>query len=826
MDRALSVAALLDPTHQVVPFHGREPDLHALAVWRDSPPPLASLLVHAPAGAGKTRLLRHFQEQWDDEVNGRLLLIDDADRLTWQDIFLQLQDTLRHGPARTRVLLAARTTGWWWSSTRQRIADFDHEVTDLALEPTLADRAESFTLACQHFAKQRGVTAPDEPPPNIARETVLDLHMAALTAVHGDPCDVNRTQLIRQLLNRDDGPKKGRIAEDYLAVSTPDTPDPDLLARATLRWPHLATKLDELIDANPKIALDMAPDSLRIAAETGSYVTIDHLARQVFRDERFATDAIPATLTRRLIDRARDTLERAEMYGTLSARTALCGLREESVEASEQEVECYRELVREDRENRPLLADALGDLGLRLIGVHRTDDVLKVSEEAILLWHEIAIDDPETTPQLASALEQISYRYHALGQDDAAMDAISRATLLYQELAKMHPALFRVDFARVAGAVARRFHTQGEKQQAADSMQLSIANWRVLAQEDPRYEPELARNLAMAGGMLVDLRRAEAASDTLKEAVQLFRRLAVVNPETFGSELADALMRHSQALRELAEDPDAKLTAQEAVMLWREIGDKKGIGTALLNVVRVAHDFDVELLAAEEAVQVWRELAAENTVWHQVDLAIALATLTEQQLIQEQDERARENAGEVLDIGRRLPSQLIDFFGAKLALGLQPMARALSESEHHDLALAVSEFMVDVWRALMPKTPSSPGAYIAAVQQHACKLRGADRNDEARDTAHTAVVLWHMTGMDLDRQLGYADALTIYGRLCAETKHELDKALQLTHNAVKIMREVGDALKLEFALETVEAIIDAFDDRLEAERAEKALSWS
>ena len=282
----------------------------------------------------------------------------------------------------------------------------------------------------------------------------------------------------------------------------------------------------------------MACDSLRIAAEIGSYVTIDHLARQVFRDERFATDAIPATLTRRLVDRAQDTLERAEMYGMLSARTALCGLREESVEASREEVECYRELVRQDREDRPLLADALGDLGLRLIGVHRTDEVLKVSEEAILLWHEIAVDDPETTPQLASALEQISYRYHALGQAEAAMHAISRSTLLYQELAKVHPALFRADFARVAGAVARRFHAQGERQQAAESMQLSIANWRVLAQDDPRYEPELARNLAMAGGMLVDLRRAEAASDTLKEAVELFRRLAVVNPETFGSELA------------------------------------------------------------------------------------------------------------------------------------------------------------------------------------------------------------------------------------------------------------------------------------------------
>ncbi|KOV82142.1 ATP-binding protein [Nocardia sp. NRRL S-836] len=806
MDRALSVAALLDPAHQVVPFHGREPELDALTAWRDSPAPQASLLVHAPAGAGKTRLLQRFAEQWDDDAHGRLLVVDDADRRTWQEVFEQLQDTLRHGPERTRVLLAGRITGWWWSSTRQRIADFDHEVTDLALPPTVADRAESFTLACQHFAKQLNVTAPDEPPPNIADETTLDLHMAALTAVHGDPCDVNRTQLVRQLLRRDDGPRTGRVAEDYLAVATPESPDPDLLARAALRWPVLRPRLDRLIADDPAIVRDMARDSLRITAEIGSQATAEHLARQIFRDERFATDAIPSILTRRLVEHAQDTLERAEMYGMLSARTMVCGLRHESVEASLQEVECYRELVRQDRENRPLLADALGDLGLRLINARRRDEVLRVSEEAIQLWREIAEDDRETLPQLASALEQISYRYQALNQDEAAMTALSRATLLYQDLAKSHPALFRADYARVAAAMARRFHAEGEKQHAADSMQLAIANWRVLAQEDPRFEPELARNLAMAGVMLIDLRRAEAASETLQEAVDLFRRLAIVNPETFRGELADVLTRHSQALRDLG-DPDARLVAEEAVMLWRETGDRKGLGAALLNVAQVAND----LRAAEEAVAVHRELAGRDLVWNQVDLVLALAVLTEQLLRADRHEPALAHADECLDLCRRLPSQLLDFFGAKLAPGLHPVVRALSESDHHVRALQVSEFALGVWRVLLPRT--GPGAYLAAVQQHACKLRAAQREEEARNTAHTAIVLWHLVGRDLDHEAGYADALTIYSMLCVETRHEVEKALQLAHRAVRIAREVGDEVKLEFALDTVAA-------------AESSLSWS
>ncbi|USX48693.1 ATP-binding protein [Lentzea sp. HUAS12] len=801
MDRALSVAALLDPTRQVVPFHGRESELRSLALWRDSPVPQASLLLHGPAGAGKTRLLQHFRdEHWADEEHGRLLVVDDADRLPWQDVFRQLQDTLRHGPARTRVLLAARTTGWWWSSTRQRIADFDHEVTAVELAPTLDGREESFTLACQHFAKHLDVTAPDEPPPNIAQETVLDLHVAALTVVHGDPCDVNRTQLLRQLLQRDDGPATGRLAEDHLAVATPATPDPDLLARAAQRWPALRPRLDELITGDPGVVHVMAPDSLRIAAEIGSCATVEAIARKIFRDERFATDALPSILTRRLAERAEDVLDRAEMYGMLSARTMVCGLRQESVEASQAEVACYRELVARDRENRPLLADALGDLGLRLINAHRNDEVLAVSEEAIDLWREIAEDDPETVPQLASALEQISYRYQALGRDEDAMTAISRATLLFQELAKNHPALFRADFARVAAAMARRFHVEGNRQHAADSMQLAIANWRVLAQEDPRFEPELARNLVAAGTMLTDLGRAEAASETLKEAVDLFRRLAVANPGTFGKELAEALTHRSKALLELADDVDAALTAREAVMLWRETGDLKGLAAALLNVAQVVGDVG----AAEEAVRVYRDLVAQDLVWNQAGLVIALATLVRQQLLHGQDGEALTTADECLDLCRRLPSQLVEFFGANLAPPLQNTARALSDSDHHVRALGMSEFTVGVCEAIRSRT--APTVYLDALQRHVCRLRAAERKEEARDTAHTAVVLWHLAGVELDRHVDYADALTIYGKLCAETRFETGKALRLTHRAVDILREVGEPVKLQFALATAEEL--------------------
>jgi hypothetical protein len=61
-----------------------------------------------------------------------------------------------------------------------------------------------------------------------------------------------------------------------------------------------------------------------------------------------------------------------------------------------------------------------------------------------------------------------------------------------------------------------------------------------------------------------------------------------------------------------------------------------------------------------------------------------------------------------------------------------------------------------------------------------------------------------MAGLDLDVQVDFADALTIYGRLCAETGYGTEKALRLTRRAVEILRGAGEPVKLQFALETVE----------------------
>lgn len=815
-----------------MPFHGRTAELAELAGWRNDPAPLAALLVHGPAGCGKTRLVTKVEADWDDEK--RLVVIDDADRWAWPDLFAKLQESMRSGPQ--RVLLTSRTTGWWWSSTRQRVADLDYVMGDLELSPSLDNRKRSFTLACRAFARALNAGHVGEEPPAIADETVHDLHMAALTAVHGDPTDVNRTQLVRQLKARDTGTPADKLAEDYLAVAPPDDPDPDLLVRAATRWPQLLPKVDELFTGKgAELADQVDISTLRTLAATAGLPPLEQVARRVFPDERFALDALPAMITKRLVDNnlrhSEDWLEQAEMWGNLSARTALAGLREEAADASQREVDAYRELAAQDPENRPLLADAMGDLGLRLIALGRTDEVIKVSEEAIELWKQIATDDPETMPQLASALEQISYRYSALGKREEAMDAISRSAVMFQELAQLYPALFRVDFARVAGALARRLYLVGRRDEAADAMHWSLVNWREIARDDPRYEPELARNLAACGGMIADFGRPERAAEAVEESIVVFRRLTAANPE-FTRELADALLRHSQLLDGLGRYDEAPFAAQESVVLWRKLAvdaaGRAGLAAALLNLVDVAGDRAVERAAAAESVELYRELARTNPVHHQVNLARALAAHSEQLVVT--GKAVDEHVREMLDLCARLPLQLVMAFGADLAMSLHSLGRALSQLDHHDLSIAVIEQVVDIWRTTAPRNQSGPLAYILALQQLSLNLRAAERFDESRNTAHLAVVLWHMAlpQSELDTHAAYADTLAVYGRLCAETKHDLDNALVLAHRAVLITRDIGgEPDKLELALAAVDAVIDAFDDRHAAQkRLEELVSSS
>ncbi|MFE2751220.1 tetratricopeptide repeat protein [Actinosynnema sp. NPDC059335] len=829
MDRTPSPGELLDPRRAVVPFHGRVEELAALTRWRDGDGVLSVLLLHGPAGVGKTRLAVHFA------AGSTVRVVDDADLIPWHD----LRYLISAATDRTRILLVARDAGWWWSAVRQRAADFGCPCAELAVEARPDEHGPSFAAACAHFADVLGLPCPTVMPPDVP--TLHDLHLAALAAVHGASAD-DPVGLVRRLIAVDPNPPtRGRLAEDVLAVTLLDeritpsrTPEAlETLLRAADRWPHVRRRAEELFTAEPDLARTATCATLRALVESPTAAAA--VARHVFDDPRFHGDPLPALLTRTLLDHRAATAgkpELAELHGVLAARAALAGLHEEALAAARQEVARYRELAEEDPvEHRPALVDAVADLALRHVAVGRPEDALATSEEAVALCRVAAAEDEDCVPHLAGALDRLGQRYAAVGRRDEALTAVGEAAARYRDLAAAHPALFRVDLAKVTHHHAVRLFDAGRPDEAARVTRLALARWREVAEADPRYEAEFARTLAALADLLSGQGRRDEAVPVVEESIGVLRRLARANPRDFEPELAGALGGLSALLGALERDADAVRAAEEAVLVRRRIardGDPHAVGhlaVALGDQVEVLRGPE-RLTAAEEAVELLRPLAVRHPVDHQVPYAVARSRLARLLLAAGREDEARRLVDEVLAVAPRLPHRPPVAHAATLASALRDLADSLAAHDHGHLALRAAEQVVGIRRDLLGRSRSAPVAYAVALHRTAVLLH--DRSDpEASGRARLAVLVWHLTHTadELAAEPRYADTLSLYARVCAESGRHVERALSLAHRAMVVLRNSHATPDVFMrAEEAVDAVVRAHADPEAARARMRAMS--
>jgi len=148
--RALSQPSrLLLARHRVVPFTGRDRTLDELAAWMAGDVPVAALLVHGAGGQGKTRLAGEVTTQcaaagwavWQVAhtptpvagiapvsrvpllAGAVLAVVDYADRWPLSALLAlltQLRDLHTRAGTRVRVLMLARSDGYWWPALADR----------------------------------------------------------------------------------------------------------------------------------------------------------------------------------------------------------------------------------------------------------------------------------------------------------------------------------------------------------------------------------------------------------------------------------------------------------------------------------------------------------------------------------------------------------------------------------------------------------------------------------------------------------------------------------------------------------------------------------
>jgi tetratricopeptide (TPR) repeat protein len=206
-ERRLPPSELLAARYRILGFIGRESELAGLGAWRDDPrQPRSVHLVHAPGGAGKSRLATHFAEHtpanWTVLIAERgnagqthvgearegpaLLLLDYAERWTHDNLEDLLCADLKPPTGKLRVLLLARTAGPWWQALRHALGKAGYAVSDKELAPlgdSPAQRQVVFDSAVRRFAPVFDVADPGlVTAPGELAEDALSLQMAALVA--------------------------------------------------------------------------------------------------------------------------------------------------------------------------------------------------------------------------------------------------------------------------------------------------------------------------------------------------------------------------------------------------------------------------------------------------------------------------------------------------------------------------------------------------------------------------------------------------------------------------------------------------------------------
>ncbi|MFC6092055.1 AAA family ATPase [Saccharothrix lopnurensis] len=857
----LSPGELLDPRYEVVPFRGRAAELRELDRWVDGGGS-SVLLLHGPAGVGKTRLARRLA------AGAPVRVVDDADLLPWRE----LHDLLREPD--THVLLLARTAGWWWSAARQRAADLGRTGAELALGPCPEQHAASFADACDRFADALDLprptapaapdpAAPDPAAPDPAVATYHDLHLSALAVVHGVR-DPDRADLVRWLVSVDPAATdRGRLAEDVLAVALLDeriepecTPETlEALLRAADRWPHVPRRAERLFAARPDLARTATAATLRAVA--GLPAAAAAVARDVFDDARFHGDPLPAVLTRALLrdrdrdrhddrDRHRDNdpdrhphrdraggagkSELAELHGVLSARAALAALREEALEATSLEVGLYRELTAADPvEHRSALADALGDLGLKLVAVGRDAEAVTAAEEAVELCRLAAAEDVDYAPRLVGALDQLSLRYAAVGRRDEALAAVAEAAVRCRDLAGHQHALFGLDLAKVTHHHAARLFDAGRREEAARTARLAVARWRSVAAGDPRFEADLARALLSVAALLTSCGLPEEAVAAVEESVAVLRRLARANPRDFEPELAGALGELAAAHRD--RPVEAAAAADEVVLVRRRLargGDPDAVArlaAALVARVDVAADGGAGVLERRSVAEAAVVLLRPSAVRHPAAVTAARAKVVGLLLAAGREREARRLAEEVLVAAGDLPHHVLVAQGPEPARALRALADELPETD--ELAARLVERAAATWRDLLGRHRAAATAFPEAVHR-AAVLRRAQDHPGAADHARWAVLAWQLTGApdELAAEARYADALLFRVRLCVEGNTDLDRALLLAHRAVEVLRAAGAPAEVcRGATAAVDDVLRAHADPEVARARPRASSW-
>ncbi|WP_050777811.1 tetratricopeptide repeat protein [Micromonospora sp. ATCC 39149] len=813
---------LLLARHQIVPFTGRERTLDVLAAWVGGDAPVAVLLVHGAGGQGKTRLAAQVTVQcaaagwavWQVthlpvpvvgaagvvsqvELPGGAVLavVDYADR--WPAsallaLLTQLRDLHARAGTRVRVLMLARSDGYWWPALADRAdGDLGVEVDQLALAPLAADSGDDrpglFTTAAARFASALGLQQPAGgwPVPELTADgfgQVLAVHMTALAAVdaawHGEAPPTGPGSVSAYLLRREQAYWQHLHTRAEAPIGCPPEVMHRVVVAATLTGaqprPAARQALERAGFADTGAAADRIIDD-----HTTCYPPAD--TRTVFEPlhpDRLGEDLIAMStpghghpgITRLERDWTSELITGLLTGGPRPpawAAAAVTVLVETGHRWPHLATGVLYPLIRE----HPQVAIAVGGSVLtRLAGIPGIDPTILEALEPLLPANRhtdldiaaAAITSTLTRHRLVHTTDPAEQaRLHAThawrlanaGLREQALTPAEEATGIYRRLAEANPDAYLPNLAASLNNLGIRLSELGRRQEALGPSQEAAGLYRRLVEVNPdAYLPDLAMSLNNLGIRLSELGRRQEALAPAEEAVTIRRRLVEVNPDAYLPDLAMSLNNLGTVLSELGRRQEALGPSQEAAGLYRRLVEVNpdaylpdlamslnNLGIRLFGLGRRQE----ALAPAEEAVTIRRRLVEVNPDAYLPDLAMSLNNLG---TVLSELGRRQEALGpsqESVTIRRRLAEVNPDAYLPNLAMSLNNLGAFLSELGRRQEALAPAEEAVTIRRRLVEVNPDAYLPDLAmSLNNLGIRLSELGRRQEALGPSQEAVGLY------------------------------------------------------------------------------------
>jgi len=809
---------LLLPRYQVVPFTGRDDELVSLAAWMGAGEAVSVRLVHAGGGQGKTRLAGHVAAAcatagwavWralhtptataGSRVDlpaggGALVVVDYADR--WQPSHLISLLTHLHGVNLRsgivlRVLLLARSAGFWWHALADRLdgdLDLHADAQDLVPLGGQVDRAELFHTAQRQFANAMQLDAAVSPAPagldGSGYAQVLAVHMAALAAVdacrHGTAPPAEPHAVSAYLLRREythwqtlHGRAEDRIETPptvmrravYMATLAGALHRAD--ARAALSRVALASTpvdADRIIDdhrfcyppENPATVLGpLYPD--RLGEDMLALSTPGHPHANdggAWSPDDWASDAAHTLLA---------TGDDAVAVWTPAAITVL-------VETARRWPHIATEVLYPLLRQRPELAFTAGGTTLTRLAVlpeidpavleavesplpeyqHVDLDIAAAAVSTTLTRHRLAgTTDPAERARLHAAHVR---RLSNAGRHQEALAAAEEATRIHRQLAEANPAAHLPSLAASLNNLGNQLSKLGRRGEALAAAEEATGIYRQLVEANPAaHLPSLAVSLNNLGTSLSVLGRRGEALAAAEEATRIHRQLAEANPTAHLPDLALALTNLGGCLLDMGRRQQALAPAEEAVAIRRRLAEANpaaylpDLAASLNNLAAILSDMgrrQEALAPAEEAVAIRRRLAEANPAAYLPDLAASLNNLAGFLSDVGRRQEALAAAEEGVAIRRRLADANPATYLPTLTMALHDLGAFLSNVGRHQEAISQADEAVAIRRRLAEADPATylPDLAMSLNNLAAFRSRVA-RSQEALESAQEATGIY------------------------------------------------------------------------------------